>query len=275
MSFLENMMYSLVSGLAEFLPISSQAHEVLLLKLLGIDNAPPLARFLNHLAMAMALYTCCRDSLRSLYKELELSQRPRRRRSREPIRRSIYDIALIRSAFFPLAVGFFCYPYTSRILDDPQWVALFMGINGILLLLPPYIRSGNKDSLSMTPMDGTLLGVAAGLGVIPGISRIAAFTAAGSIRGADRQHTLHWALLLTVPALAFILGFDIRDLILQGIGCDGFGGMISCLAGAGFAYLGATFAIQIMRFLSVNTGYSGFSYYCWGAALFTFVLYLL
>lgn len=275
MSFLENMIYSLVSGLAEFLPISSQAHETLLLELLGQTQAPALSRLLNHLAMALALFTCCRDTLRGLYKELELSQRPRRRRSREPIRRSIYDIALIRTAFFPLAIGYFCYPYTARILDDPQWVALFMVVNGVILFIPPYIRSGNKDSLSMTRLDATLLGAAAGLGVIPGISRMAAFTALGSVRGADRQQTLHWALLIAIPALAFTVGFDIRDIILQGMGAAGLAGIISCLLCAGFAYLGASFAIQIMRFLSVNTGYSGFSYYCWGAALFTFVLYLL
>ncbi len=275
MSFFENMIYGLISGLAEFLPISSQAHEVLLLELLGIDRIPAIARLLNHLAMALALYTCCSGTLRSLYKELELSQRPRRRRSRDPIKRSIYDIALIRTAFYPLALGYFCYPYTTRIQDDIQWVALFLVINGIVLLVPPYIRSGNKDSLSMTRLDATVLGVAAGFSVIPGVSRMATFTAVGSIRGADRQQTLHWALLITIPALAFMLGFDIRDMILQGIGVAGIGEMVCCLIGAGFAYLGATFAIQIMRFLSVNTGYSGFSYYCWGLALFTFVLYLL
>lgn len=275
MNWLQSIIYGLTAGLAEFLPISSQAHEVLLLRLLGVDSTPAFSRLTVHIAMALALYMCCKDALKSLYKELELSQRPKRRRSREPLKRSLYDISLIRTAFYPLAAGYFCYPYTSRIMDDMQVVALFLVINGIILFLPPYIRSGNKDSLSMTRLDGVLFGLSAALGVIPGISRMAAATTLGSVRGASRQNTLHWVLLLSIPALAFMLGFDIRDLFMQGLGVSGFGGILMGLTGAGFAYLGSYFAIQLMRFLSVNAGYSGFSYYCWGAALFIFVLYLI
>ncbi|MGM9602619.1 MAG: undecaprenyl-diphosphate phosphatase [Faecousia sp.] len=275
MSLFESVLYGLLTGLAEFLPISSQAHQALLTKLLGIDSVSPVTNLLCHIAIALALIVACKDALKGLYKELLLSQRPKRRRSREPIKRSLYDIALIRTAFYPLAIGFFCYPYTSRILNDIQWMALFLAINGIILFLPPYIRSGNKDSLSMTRADGVLLGLAAGLGCIPGISRMAATTTISSIRGADRRHALHWAFLISIPAIAFMVGFDVRDVLMQGPGLGGMSGLFFSILCAGFAYLGATAAIQIMRFLSVNTGYSGFSFYCWGAALFMFVLYLL
>lgn len=275
MSLIESILYGLVAGLAEFLPISSSAQTALLRKLLGMNAASPFTVFFCHIAVGLALYFCCKDSLSGLYRELMLSQRPKRRRSREPIKRSMYDIALIRIAFVPLAIGFFCYPYTSRILNDIQWIAVFLAINGIITFLPPYIRSGNKDSLSMSRADGVLLGIAGGLGCIPGISRMAAATTVCSIRGADRKNSLHWALLLSIPALGFMLGFDIRDILMQGINLGGMSGLIKSVICAGFAFVGASSAIQIMRFLSVNTGYSGFSYYCWGAALFMFALYLL
>lgn len=275
MSLLASVLYGLVAGLAEFLPISSQAHQVLLTKLLGIDSVSPTTSLLCHIAIALALFVACRDTLKGLYRELLLSQRPRHRRSRDPIKRSMYDIALIRTAFYPLAIGFFCYPYTSRILDDIQWIALFLAMNGIIVFLPPYIRSGNKDSLSMTRADGVLLGLAAGMGCIPGISRIAAATTISAVRGADRRQALHWALLISIPAIAFMIGFDVRDIVMQGLGMGGISGLVSGIVCAGFAYLGAAAAIQIMRFLSVNTGYSGFSYYCWGAALFLLILFLL
>ncbi len=275
MRFLESILYGLIGGLAEFLPISSQANQVLLTRLLGVDQNSAFTDLLCHIAMAFALYVGCKDSLKGLYKELLISQRPKRRRSREPIKRSIYDIALIRTAFYPLAFSFFCYPYTSRILDDVQWLALVLAINGIIVLLPPYIRSGNKDSLSMTRADGILLGLAAGLGCIPGISRMAAVTTVSSVRGADRRQALHWAFLISIPALTFMIGFDLRDILMQGAGFGGIIGLVTSLVSAGFAYLGASMAIRMMRFLSVNTGYSGFCYYCWGAALFMFALYLL
>lgn len=275
MSLIESILYGLVAGFAEFLPISSSAHSALLEKLLGIDAVSPFTILLCHVAMVAAIYICCKDTLAGLYRELMLSQRPKRRRSRDPIKRSMYDIALIRTAFFPLAIGFFCYPYTGRILNDIQWIAVFLAVNGVITFLPPYIRSGNKDSLSMSRADAVLIGIAGGLGCIPGISRMAAVTTVCSIRGADRKNALHWALLLSIPALGFMLGFDIRDIIMQGMNLGGMSGLIQSLICAGFAFLGASSAIQIMRFLSVNAGYSRFSYYCWGAALFMFALYLL
>lgn len=275
MSFIHSILYGLVAGLSEFLPISSLAHGVLLTKLLGVDSPAPFIKLLCHIGFAVALFITCKDSLKSLSREYLLSQRPKRRRSREPIKRSVYDIALIRTAFYPLAFGFFCYPYTSRILNDIQWIALFLAINGIIVFLPPYIRSGNKDSLSMTRGDGVLLGLAAGLGCIPGISRMGAATTVCSIRGADRKQSLHWAFLLSIPAVAFMLGFDIRDILMQGAGVGGFSGLLSGAVCAGCSYFGAVAGIRIMQYLSVNTGYSGFSYYCWGTALFMFVLYLL
>ncbi len=276
MNFIEAILFGLISGLTEFLPISAQAHQALFVELFGIDvDSLAFSSFLNHLAVALALYTCCRDSLKNLYKEMLLSNRSKRHRSRQPNRRSICDIAFIKSAFYPLAFGFFCYPFASRILDDLQWISLFLLINGIILFIPPYIRTGNKDSLSMTRLDGFAFGLAGGLGIIPGISRVAACTAVGSIQGAERNHTLHWTLLLSIPAIAFMLGFDARDMLLNGLGIDGLSGLLVSIIGALFAYLGATFGIQLMRFLSVKAGYSGFSYYCWGAALFAFVLFLI
>lgn len=275
MNFIHSVLYGFIAGISEFLPISSLAHGVLLTELLGTDAPSAFVKFLCHVGFAAALLVTCKDTLRSLSREYLLSQRPKRRRSRDPIKRSIYDIALIQTAFYPLAFGFFCYPYFSRILNDMQWIAVFLAINGIVVFLPPYIRSGNKDSLSMTRGDGFLLGLAAGLGCIPGISRIAAATTVCSIRGADRKQSLHWALLLSIPAIAFMLGFDIRDILMQGAGIGGFSGLIVAVITAGFSYLGAFSGIRIMQYLSVNTGYSGFSYYCWGAALFMFALYLL
>ncbi len=275
MNFLESIFYGLIGGFAEFLPISAQANQALVTKLLGMDQISPFTDLLCHIAIAVALFIGCKDSLKSLYKELLISQRPKRRRSREPIKRSLYDIALVQTAFYPLAICYFCYPYTSRILDDVQWIAMVLAINGMIVFLPPYIRRGNKDSLSMTRADGILLGLAAGAGCIPGISRMAAVTTVSSIRGADRRQALHWAFLISIPALAFMIGFDVRDVLVQGPGLGGLSGVVISVVSAVFAYFGASAAIRIMRFLSINTGYSGFSYYCWGAALFMFALYLL
>jgi hypothetical protein len=45
------------------------------------------------------------------------------------------------------------------------------------------------------------------------------------------------------------------------------------LAGLG-AFAGAHLSLRMMRSFSRRVGFSGFAYYCWGAALFAFIIYL-
>lgn len=275
MNWIQKMIYAVVSGLTEFLPVSSQAHQVMLLRFFGQESAGAFFQLLIHVACLLALVVCFREDLAVLAKELRISQIPKRRRVRQPNKERMMDMAYVRMAVYALTAGFFCYPYTSRLLDNFQWISLFLVINGLILLLPMYIRQGNKNALSMTPLDGLFFGISAGAGVIPGISRIGVCMTAAAYSGADRQNGLRWALMLSIPALAFYIGFDIRDIFLSGTGLESFLSLFSAIIFAVFAYIGAHLGILLLRFLSIRVGYSGFSYYCWGFALLMLVLFLI
>ena len=56
MNLFQTMVYGLVSGIAEILPISSQAHRLLILKLFGQSREPELLRLLIDLGVLAALY---------------------------------------------------------------------------------------------------------------------------------------------------------------------------------------------------------------------------
>ncbi|MBQ9839058.1 MAG: undecaprenyl-diphosphate phosphatase [Oscillospiraceae bacterium] len=273
MNFLESLIYGLVSGLAEFLPISMQAQQSILLKLFGCQSSPLMQLFIR-IAVFAALIAATKDQLSSLYREMRLDAVPRRRRRRQPDRRSLLDIRQIKTAFYPLLISFFFYPVTSQWHGRLNFIAGFLLLNGLILFIPQFFPSGNKDSRSVSRLEGVLFGLFAGLGVLPGVSRIGACTAIGSLTGADRRQALHWSLLLSIPALCFLMGFDIQAIILQGTGIAGFGTVIQCLLASATAFFGAYGAIILMRFLAVNSGFAGFVYYCWGGALFTFILFL-
>ena len=51
--------------------------------------------------------------------------------------------------------------------------------------------------------------------------------------------------------------------------------VISGVLAVVFACIGARLGVILVRFLAVKTGFSGFAYYCWGAALFTFLIFLI
>ena len=60
MSFLESLIYGLVSGLSEFLPVSSLGHQALMLRLFGLGNREPGRDVFVHIGILVALISACR-----------------------------------------------------------------------------------------------------------------------------------------------------------------------------------------------------------------------
>lgn len=275
MNWLENIIYGFVSGLTEFLPVSGLGHRAVLLHLFGAGQRNAFQDLLIHVAVLAALVVNSSFEIQSLYREKRLADIPKRRRSRQPDMKRIHDIMLVKQAFFSVWFGFCFYPLTGKWQEELHMVALFLLVNGILLYIPQFVRTGNKESRHMSGLDSLLFGLGGALSVFPGVSRVAGCTTVASLRGADREHALRWTFLLSIPAIAFLLGFDLHDLVYNGAGMLGFVSLLQYTLSAITAYLGAYLAIMLMRFLSVNAGYSAFAFYSWGFALFAFILYLI
>lgn len=271
--WLESILFGLVSGLTEFLPVSAPAHEALVSKLFGIPDSP-LLRILVHTAVWEALYLSMRGQVTQLLQERDLSRIPPRRRSRQLDPMLVLDLKLLKSALVPMILGFAASFFLKDIPMDLSRTAVFLLINGIILYIPGHMPMGNKDSRSMTPLDGLFMGLSAALSIFPGISRIGALVSTATGRGAGKEQALRWALLLNLAALLFVLGFDAYALITTGIEPLTLQTIISCALACTAAFGGAFCGIRVMEFLAFRIGFSGFAYYSWGAALFAFLVYL-
>lgn len=273
MSIFESIVYGLVSGLTEFLPVSSQGHQAIMMQLFGHSNREPFRDLIVHIAVILSLLYSCKPLFSRIRREHLLSNRSRRRRTKAI--RTQYDLRLIKTAGFPMLLVFLVYFITQHYETKPIYLALFFCINGIVLIIPEYIRHGNKDARFMTGMDAFMLGLFGALSAFPGISRIGTMSAFCLSRGADRQHALNWLLVLTLPMLVVFMLFDIIGLFTIGFGMLTFVGFLGCLISGVMAFVGAYLGIRMIRFLTVRPGFAGFAYYSWGAALFSLVLYLI
>lgn len=78
MTWLQNFVYSFLSGAAEVLPISSRAHGILLLKIFGASGNSDLMLLMMHLGILLALYKICRPQLTRINRALALARIPKR-----------------------------------------------------------------------------------------------------------------------------------------------------------------------------------------------------
>lgn len=274
MNWFETIVYGLLSGLSEFLPVSSQGHRAVLLEVFGIETEVPVVMLFVHFGLLLALYVSTKDQLRRLYREYRM-RRVSRRRRRNPDIQSAADISLIKGAVFPLLLSFVFYPTLHHWNQKLYIVSIFLILNGIILYILMHIPTGNKDSRSMSRLDSMLIGLGSMFSVFPGISRICVSTSVAVFRGADPKQAYKWSLFLSYPALLFYIGFDFYDMIMSGMAGLGFQILLQGIVCGIAAFLGAVSAIPLMRFIAGRSGISNFSYYCWGLALFAFILFLL
>lgn len=262
MNWLESIFYGLITGLAEFLPVPARAHQLIFTRLTGAESASPLCELMVHLGLLFAVCISAGSLLKSLRSD------PRRVQSRKP--QASAAMRLFKTASVPMAVLLCFYPFFWKTGESLPVLAVLLLVNGIILFVPNLMLRGNKDARSMSALDSLLIGAAGGLSVFPGMSRIGCALSVAAVRGADKQHAFNWALLLSIPALAIFCFFDFLSIFSREISSNFF----CCLISGVSAFLGGYFSIKLMRTGLSRLNYNGFAYYSWGAALFTFILYL-
>lgn len=273
LNWLEGLIYGLISGLTEFLPVSSHAHQKLLLQLFGAETNDPVRDLFVHIALIGALYSGCRTLIEQFRREQYFKSQARTRSNR--ISRYMFDLKLLKNAAIPLVVGLLIISFINGRETGLHITAIFLVINGIILYIPERMMQGNKDASSMTAIDSFLIGIAGSASAITGLSRIGATTAVAVSRGSDRQHALNWAFLLSVPALITLAGLDFISIFAGGSDVSFWSQLLTYFLSAAGAYIGGYISIMLMKLLTLNAGFYGFAYYSWGAALFTFILYLI
>lgn len=270
MSLLECLLYGLISGASEFLPISAVAHRTLYLSLIGAGDDAAL-RLAAHVGSLAGVIVFLLPVLRRMMRERQIALAPKKRRRRMPDFETMMEIRLWRTASIAMLLLFPALLLVGNLYERLWVLAALTAVNGLILYVPQFRPGANKMAQSLSGLDGMLIGLAAGLGVVPGISRVGAAMAAASLRGTDRGYRAELAQLLSIPALVILIGLDGFSLA----GSGAVAGFLPCFLVALGAFGAGWCASFFMRFLSVKVGYGGFAYYCWGAALFTLIIYLI
>lgn len=274
MDWLYHILFGLISGLADILPVSAPAHQQIFSSMIPDDTISPFTRLLVHMAIFGALYYTCQNQLIRIARAVKLARIPKRRRKRPLDTKSLMELQMLKTMAIPLVIGFLFYSRAASFVSSLLVLSVILLINGLILYIPQFLPGSNKDARNMTPIDSFLMGIGGGLAVLPGMSAVGVTTSIGNVRGGEKSFNLQIALTMNMGVMLGMIMMDFANIFATGMGVDGFlGFLLSCLAAAS-AFGGCMLAIKVMKKLAQKTGFGMFAYYCWGVALFSFILYL-
>lgn len=275
LNWLHSILYGFVSGLADILPVSVQAHRALLLKFFGVKGDMDLMNLLIHIAVFAALYFSSQPHLVRINRARALARVPKRKRKRPLDTRSLMDWSLLKTMAVPVILGVLAYQYTLSWQTNLMVIALFLFVNGLILYIPQYLPSSNKDSRTLSRVEGLIMGLGGIVYVFPGVSTVGFAVSAGSVCGVERIFCLNMALMMNMLLTAGLAVYDVLGIVANGVGTLSFVILLRYLLTAAAAFGGTMLGVRVMRYLAQERGYSLFGVYCWGLALFTFVLNLM
>lgn len=188
------ILWGIIQGLTEFLPVSSSGHLVLVPELLsemGLSiSVPSLAQsaFL-HLGTLAAVVVFYRRDLAGLLR-FRTSRRSRR----------LWGMLAVGTA--PAALGLVVEGWVEAAQDRPSVVSGALLFTTAALLWGQWLgkRTGNLEEARLT--DGLWVGLAQTLAFMPGVSRSAVTITTGMSRGLSPEQATRYSFLLAVPAIA-------------------------------------------------------------------------
>ena len=271
----QSLLLGIITGLTEILPVSAPAHLRMVTKFMGRGEPNPLLNLFMHLGVMAAIYVCSQSHILKMVRAKKMTRIPKRKRKRPLDTRSLMDLKLLTTMLLAPVATLLVYRKFQGISSNLIILATMLFLNGLVLYIPQYLPSSNKDCRTLSRVEGLLMGIGGALFAIPGLSGMGAALSVASVTGVERKYGLGMILMMQMGIMGGCVIFDLLDLVSSGVGGFAAVMLLYCLL-AGLASFGAAYgAIRIMRNLAEEKGFGAFAYYSWGMALFSFIFNLM
>lgn len=199
MTFLEAIIFGIVQGITEFLPISSSAHIVILQLLFGYTFTGLSFEVFLHLASVIAVIIYFRRDLWVIIKGFFLFLFKKDQESRTPFYFGVY---ILVATGITAILGLFLEDRATAFLKTPPFIAGALAVTGLaLVFIERFHKVGDKTEETMTIFDSILVGLGQTLAVIPGISRSGSTLVISLLAGLNRETAVRYSFLLSIPAI--------------------------------------------------------------------------
>jgi len=208
MTGIQSLLLGVLQGVAEFLPISSSGHLVLFRRLMNLGDVPLLYDVLLHVSTLIVVIIVFRGRIGSVFatiwRALQSKTDPG---DRENLRLTLY---ILIATVVTGAAGFGLSRFEELFFDRPRLVSVLFLVTA-LFLTSTLLRRGRKDYIQIGFLGAVLVGLAQGVGVLPGISRAGITISVALLLGLDRQRAGEFSFLIAIPAILGALILQLRD----------------------------------------------------------------
>jgi undecaprenyl-diphosphatase len=283
LSFFQAIVMGVVQGVTELFPVSSLGHGVLVPALFGWHNLVSTQTanqnfflvFLIglHVGTALGLVVYYRRTWYELFRGLFVQLGRTRdegvsslwRLNASAIDQKYRLLALLAVGSIPVGiVGILLQNKLRELFAKPLAAAIFLTINGLILLGGEAIRRGRGRHASLTTLDtmapksALAVGSAQILALLAGISRSGVTMVAGLFDGLDHEDAANFAFLLATPVILLAGLYKLPELF----GHLGHGVRVQTLVGALFAMVTAYLSVRFLtRWFQTRT-LTPFAIYC-------------
>lgn len=241
MTIFQAIVFGIIQGLTEFLPVSSSGHLVLFSRIFGTECDVVLFSVIMHVATLFAVVLYFRKDVCFLLKHPF---------GKDAIKLYIATVStvvivLVFKKFVDNAFdgGFlpFCFVLTAIVLFASQ------------------LLCKKANGLPIDKKSAFFMGIAQGIAVLPGISRSGATICTAMMLGNDREQSARFSFLMSIPIIFASMCYELLQIIF--VGGQNAVGFLPCAIGFVFAFVIGYFSISIMLKMVKNLKLYWFSIY--------------
>ncbi len=268
MEMLQSIILGTVQGAAEFLPISSSGHLIVLPAIFHWKDQGLAFDVALHMGTLIALIAYFWKDWAKIFSEsclfdkFQYTKKPMR--NLQLLKDDLLFIIIISTVPGILA-GLVLNDYAETIFRNPLLVGATLSIGAIFLFFSDRTGAKTVGFSQITLRSGFLIGLAQALAIIPGISRSGITITAALFLGLNRTAAARFSFLLSTP---IIFGAAIKELpVLLREGTD-----LNMIMGIAFAATSGYLAIKYMLKFLANNNYNIFVVYRLLLALAIFIM---
>lgn len=262
MSIIEAVIYGLIQGVAEFLPISSSGHLALAQNFFGTESADSFFSFniLLHFATLIAVFIMYYKDVACLFTGFfALCTRPFNKERKSASLRSDERLFLMICIATLVLVPAALLSDSVKALADASWaIGVLLIVNGVMLFVSDRLNKATLCLESAPLLRSLYIGLFQLVGILPGISRSGATITGGLFNGLKRDDAVKFSFLMSIPA---ILGANVLELADINGGFFEQVGVLPCLAGMAAALVSGIFAIKLLQLFAKKGSFTPFAVY--------------